>query len=322
MKFIVCSSKSPEVVLAIVKPGMIITLVFLLLGICAVGGFYAFKIASVVPSPVSASAVGGEPVRQLGQHLSDYRKRLTEQKEVLEETKRFTSEHLNAMGVRLGLLQAQVMRLNALGERLTSLSGLNEGEFNFDGVPGQGGAREPLDNLQYDLDNTDLVQMFDNLDGQVARNEQELSVLEALIMDRELDSALHPDGWPMLGGWISSKFGLRRDPFSGSREFHKGLDIANKPGAEIKAAAAGVVSFAGNKPIHGFTVEINHGSNYVTRYGHASELLVSTGERVEKGQSIAIIGSTGRSTGLHLHFEIYKDNKRVNPLQYLSTAKQ
>ncbi len=146
-------------------------------------------------------------------------------------------------------------------------------------------------------------------------------MLEALIADQELDEEQHPSGWPSSGGWISSRYGYRRDPFTGRRAFHSGVDIANKPGSPIKAVADGVVTRAGREGAYGLMVEVNHGNGYHTRYAHASKILVDVGSRVSKGDRIAVVGSTGRSTGTHVHFEVFKDDKAVNPRKFLRAAR-
>lgn len=321
MRVLVFSDHDSEHPRSVVRAGTLIALGVVLIMVCALIGATTFRIAAEYASDheIVVAAVDQASVTQLEQHLVDHRTHIDRQQGEIDQARRFADTHLNALGTKLGLLQAHVMRLNAVGERLTDISGLDEGEFNFNDIPGIGGAGENSETDEFR--HIEFMQTLDGLETQLERNEQQLSVLEALILDRNLDEALYPDSWPMDGGWISSKFGYRRDPFTGKRDFHHGLDVANKPGAHIKAVASGVVSFVGKKPLFGLTVEINHGNDYVTRYGHTSEILVSVGDRIEKGQSIAVVGTTGRSTGLHLHFEVHKGSERVDPLKYLRAAR-
>ena len=142
-------------------------------------------------------------------------------------------------------------------------------------------------------------------------------VLESLLGDRALHAKQHPRGWPLQGGYVSSGFGYRNDPFSGRRAFHQGVDIAGKPGTPIKAVADGVVTYADVKAGYGLMVEINHGNGYITRYAHTLAKLVDVGERISKGEFIAVIGSSGRSTGTHLHFEVLHDGRTINPRSFL-----
>ncbi|MDH3689918.1 MAG: M23 family metallopeptidase [Gammaproteobacteria bacterium] len=139
-------------------------------------------------------------------------------------------------------------------------------------------------------------------------------------MKRDLQREIEPVGWPTKGGWVSSSYGYRRDPFTGQKTFHRGVDIANHPNAEIKAIAAGIATVIRDDPGYGLLLEVNHGGGYATRYAHLMESKVHVGERVEKGQVIGVVGSTGRSTGAHLHFEVLKEGKAVNPREYLKTT--
>jgi len=227
---------------------------------------------------------------------------------------------VNALTARLGALQAQVLRLDALGKRLIDLAGLKKGEFDFDAPPPQGGPEQPtvLDDQAVPLPS--LVQSVDAIDQQLGDREQQLSVLETLLMKRNLLHEVFPAGRPIAGGWISSYFGYRTDPFNGLREFHQGVDLAGKIGDPVMAVAAGVVTFAGNHFGYGNLVEINHGNGFVTRYGHNSVIKVRVGETVSKGQVVALMGSTGRSTGPHVHFEVWRGGHVVDPLKYLNAS--
>lgn len=235
----------------------------------------------------------------------------------LREAERGVEHQLDTIGQRLGQIQAHMARVNALGKRITQMASLESDEFDFDAVPAMGG---PMSAPSSDQTAADLVAALDYLESNVLEKREELEILEALLMDRDLQSKQFPNGWPVQDGWISSRFGYRNDPFSGKRAFHAGVDIASKSGTPIKAVASGVVIASEIKPGYGVTVEINHGGGYVTRYAHALAAMVEAGDRVEKEDVIAVVGSTGRSTGAHLHFEVLRHGKAANPRKYLRAS--
>jgi len=235
----------------------------------------------------------------------------------LKDAGRMVDQQLDTLGRRLGQMQAQMSRLNALGKRLTSMANLAADEFSFDTEPAMGG---PLNETATDQTAADLIAALDTLGRNIKNKAEELEVMEVLLMDRDLRSKQLPSGSPLPEGWLSSGFGYRNDPFTGKRAFHSGVDIAAKAGVTMKAIAAGVVTVSRVKPGYGVTVEINHGNGYETRYAHAKVATVKVGDRVAKGDVVAIVGSTGRSTGTHLHFEVIRDGKKVNPRKYLSAS--
>lgn len=230
-------------------------------------------------------------------------------------------ETINALTARLGVLQAQVIRLNALGKRLVDMAGLEKGEFDFGAPPPQGGPEQPTVLDERPLPLSSLTQSVDQLNRQLDDRQEQLSVLEAMYRHRNLLDEVLPKGRPVSDGWISSYFGYRTDPFNGRREWHPGVDIAGELGEPVVAVAAGVVTYAGKHGGYGNLVQINHGNGFVTRYGHNSKVLVTVGQTVSKGQEIALMGSTGRSTGPHVHFEVWRSGRLVNPIKYLSAAK-
>ncbi len=240
-----------------------------------------------------------------------------QQQQALQAAQDRTREHLDALALRLGQLQTHVLRLNALGERLTELGQLEGEEFNFADEPPRGG----LDAADaQSLSSLDLESEMDSLAWTLEDRERKLKELEELIMDRKLQQEVQPAGRPVQKGWISSHYGYRKDPFTGRKVFHQGVDVAGKKDSDVIAVAAGVVTWAGARYGYGRMVEINHGNGYVTRYGHNGEVLVQVGDTVAKGQTIALLGSTGRSTGPHVHFEVLQDGKPVNPASYLRAA--
>lgn len=230
-------------------------------------------------------------------------------------------EHVNALAARLGTLQAHVIRLDAVGRRLVDLAGLDNGEFNFNNPPSQGGPESVSVFEQPTIKLPGLLQSVDALDKQLEDRGQQFNVLESFFMNRNLLNAVLPAGRPVQDGWVSSFFGFRADPFTGRRAHHDGVDIAGKKGDPIEVVASGIVIFSGERSGYGNLVEINHGNGYVTRYGHNALNVVKEGDRVTKGQVVAMMGSTGRSTGPHVHFEVLRDGRIVNPIKYLSDVR-
>ncbi len=226
---------------------------------------------------------------------------------------------VDAMASRVGTLNAHLIRLDALGRRITDLANLDRGEFDFDKPPPAGGPDADVEHSGAgSVQVPELSVVLDTLEAQLEDRERQLTVLESLMSTRHLDARIQPSGWPIIGGWISSHFGSRSDPFTGRNAFHAGVDFAAPPGSRVVSTGPGVVSFAGYKSGYGYVVEVTHPTGFVTRYGHNSRNLVRQGQTIAKGQAIAIIGSTGRSTGNHVHFEVERDGNRLNPMRYLS----
>ncbi|MEM9172447.1 MAG: M23 family metallopeptidase [Pseudomonadota bacterium] len=244
---------------------------------------------------------------------------LVAQRELLEQARRDAQETLDALAIRIGRTNAHVVRLDALGQRLTEMAGLNEGEFDFDAEPPIGGPEETA--FVDDQDEVGLLAQLQGIDQQLDSRGQQLAVLETMLLNRKVGESTTPAGHPVKGGWISSHFGTRTDPFTGKQARHKGVDIAARAGAEIMAVGSGVVTYSGNRFGYGLMVEIDHGDGYITRYAHNSENLVDVGAEVRKGQVIGLMGSTGRATGPNLHFEVLKDGKLLNPVSFIRGRK-
>ena len=251
------------------------------------------------------------PIDQLGNWSAE----LIRQKGQIEDTKRVLQEKVNALAMRVGQMNANVIRLDALGKRLTRMANLDDGEFDFGHPPAIGGADGGSDGQPAQI--PDLTAMVDDLQMQLSSREQQLGVLENMILTRELNKQVYPEGRPVQEGWISSYFGQRADPFTGYSAVHKGLDFAGPEGTKVTAVAAGLVTYAGERSGYGVMVEINHGNGLSTRYCHNEQLLVKQGDMVRKGQDLALMGSTGRSTGPHLHFEVLKNGVQVDPLRFV-----
>lgn len=241
------------------------------------------------------------------------KRELAAQRAAINEARREAVTHLNALAQRMGQMQAQVLRLNALGSRLTRMAGLDPREFNFSADPAMGGPEKRGSAAM----SPELTASLERLAGNLERQQERLAALENLMLDRKLTAAVTPSGWPVDGGWVSSGFGRRADPFTGQQSMHEGMDIATRLGSQILATSDGLVTFSGEKAGYGLMVEITHDSALVTRYAHTSAALVKVGDRVQKGQAIAQVGTSGRSTGPHLHFEVLRDGNPVNPQRYL-----
>ncbi len=244
-------------------------------------------------------------------HLGDV---LAQQKAQIQELKAQLQLRVDAMAMRLGEVNAHVIRLDALGKRLTEMADIDSREFNFDHDPPRGGASEG-EGVSAAI--PDLSGLLANLEKKVDLRESQLSALENLILTRELKQEIHPEGRPVENGFISSYFGEREDPFDGEETFHKGVDFAGAKGSTVIAVAAGVVTWAGERSGFGKMVEINHGDGYVTRYAHNEKTLVAVGETVKRGDAIGLMGSTGRSTGPHVHFEVLRNGRQVDPLSFI-----
>jgi murein DD-endopeptidase MepM/ murein hydrolase activator NlpD len=249
-------------------------------------------------------------------YVTEWQDEVQQQRAEVARAKASARDHLDALTLRVGQMQAQLLRLNALGERLVSQADIDDEEFNFDALPPVGGPQDASGLASTEL--PDFLAMLDELTTGMDDREQKLSVLERLLMDRSLRARVIPSGRPVTEGWLSSGFGKRADPFTGKQEYHDGVDFAGKEGADVMSVGDGVVTWSGKRSGYGNLVEINHGNGYVTRYGHNKEQLVDVGDTVKKGQMIALMGSTGRSTGPHVHFEVLRNGKPVNPSRYIA----
>jgi murein DD-endopeptidase MepM/ murein hydrolase activator NlpD len=238
---------------------------------------------------------------------------LAEQKKQIEDLKQQLQLRVDAMAMRLGEMNAHVIRLDALGKRLTEMADIDSREFNFDRDPPRGGPEGEGTSAEI----PDLSSMLSQLEQRVDLRESQLSALENLILARELKKEIHPEGRPVANGFISSYFGERSDPFDGREAFHKGVDFAGAPGSNVTAVAAGIVTWAGERSGYGKLVEINHGDGFVTRYAHNERTLVTVGATVKRGEPVALMGSTGRSTGPHVHFEVLRNGRQVDPLSFV-----
>jgi murein DD-endopeptidase MepM/ murein hydrolase activator NlpD len=240
----------------------------------------------------------------------------SQQSNEIAKLKAALQDKIDALSLRLGQLNAHLIRLNALGKRLTEMANISSSEFDFDHDPPQGGPESGA--AVHTADLGDLGSEVDAFDVSIDRRTAQFSALQDVLTGRQLSDEIRPSGRPVREGYISSFFGERADPFDGEEEFHKGLDFAGQLGDDVLAVAAGLVTWAGPREGYGNLVEINHGNGLVTRYAHDSKVFVAVGDTVQRGQTVAALGTTGHSTGPHVHFEVLKDGHQVNPAPYVA----
>lgn len=243
---------------------------------------------------------------------------LADQRQEALKTQQLVHGHLNAMALHLGELQARMMRLDGLGERLAKVAGLQPHEFQSlqpGQAPGRGGAESSLPSRSLSVD--EFSEMLAKLSRQMEERTDQLGVLEALLVANSASRKFMPTLAPVVDGWFSSNFGYRIDPFTGMRSFHDGIDFPADTGTPVVAAASGKVIESGYQPQYGKIIAIDHGNGLVSRYAHASAVYVKEGDLVVRGQRVASVGSTGRSTGPHLHFEVRLHGVPQNPARFL-----
>ena len=258
----------------------------------------------------------GASVGVAGVRTAQLQAKVDKQQSELTAARSSAQREINALAARMGELQAQANRLNALGERLTRVGQLEDGEFDFE-QPVPTGGPGPV----RDMPRNELERDLASLEREYTASGSQLTVIESLLFNRELDRNAVPSRDPIANSYITSNFGGRADPIVGGRQFHKGIDFEADVGDPVLAVADGVVSFAGVRSGYGNVMEIDHGNGYVTRYAHNSRLVGRVGDLVRAGQQIAKAGSTGRSTGAHVHFEVWENGRVVNPRKFLGSRK-
>ncbi|WP_165667252.1 M23 family metallopeptidase [Metapseudomonas otitidis] len=257
----------------------------------------------------ASEAVSADP--RLADALDAQRSEMTQAREDAQR-------QLDAFAAHIAELQARLTRLDALGERVAELAELDASEFDFSLSVGQGGPEDALDAPAYQP--PPFMEVLDQLGERLHSREQQLEVLEQLLGERRLNDATSPAGRPVRQGYVSSPFGVRSDPLTGRLSYHKGVDFAAKAGSDVLAVGAGVVTWSGRKSGYGNLVEISHADGYRTLYAHNQRNLVDVGDLVQRGQAIAKVGSSGRSTGAHVHFEVTRDGEVVNPALYIARS--
>jgi murein DD-endopeptidase MepM/ murein hydrolase activator NlpD len=249
--------------------------------------------------------------------VASWEDQLRAQREGLQSARDNAQANIDALTIRLAELQVRATRLDALGERLVRLAGLDDGEFDFAAVPGIGGPEAEIGIGHA----PDLMAQLDALDGIMAEQESQLRLLDRLMISRQLQEEVTPEGRPITQGWISSSYGMRNDPFTGRRVYHRGIDFAGRPGSDVVAVGGGIVTWAADRNAYGKLVEIDHGNGFVTRYAHNKAFKVQEGDTVRKGQVIALLGQTGRATGPHVHFEVLENGRHINPSRFIKASR-
>ena len=247
--------------------------------------------------------------------IENWRMKIQEQDAVVEELQTDSVARRQAVGRQIADMQARLWRMEALASYMHESSGLPQDEFDFDAQVSQGGPINPEAEV---LNVQNLDSKLANLSERLKQRETELSILDQVLMGVYTQKGAMPAGAPIVKGWMSSPFGERVDPISGKKAWHEGMDFACANGSDVVAVANGIVVFSGRRDGYGLIVEISHGENLRTRYGHHQELLVQAGQSVKRGDVIGLMGSSGRSTGPHVHFEVLKSGKPVNPARYVS----
>lgn len=248
------------------------------------------------------------------QAISKWSLELETQRNELIAAKKKSEQQIQTLSSRLATMQASILRMDAAGNRLLTELGVGE-EFAFDQAPAIGGPENSQSAVNANY--LDVYRELNQLESDIISKEQQLNALEALMFDKEISAGQKISGRPIVKGWLSSPYGNRNDPFTGKKAWHAGIDFAGLAGSDVIATAAGVVTTVGTKSGYGKFIEISHGDGFTTRYGHNKTVNVAKGDMVEKGQVIAAIGNTGRSTGPHVHYEIMKNGKKVNPYKYI-----
>ncbi len=300
MKIILLREKGRSHSIRVLRRTVIVSLISLSL-LTTAGGVFVFQ---GLTRDVADEAV-----------VAGWRERLAQQQAEVDKIRDRSAAESEAVGRQLAQMQARLLRMEALGARVTEVADLEGGEFSFAQPAPQGG---PTSRTEDAVPWPSLLASLDELSSGLKHRENELRVLESLLRDREYRNAVAVAGRPVTWGWMSSPYGKRVDPISGKMAWHAGVDFAGRDGSEVITVASGVVTYAAKRSGYGKMVEINHGDGFATRYGHHAEVLVSAGDIVKKGQVIGTMGTSGRSTGPHVHFEVLKNGRHVDPARYVA----
>ncbi|MBK1853181.1 peptidoglycan DD-metalloendopeptidase family protein [Marinobacter sp. 1-4A] len=250
--------------------------------------------------------------------VAHWQNELGKQKAELASVQQNVQDQVDALTLRLGQIQGRLLRLDALGQRFVESGLVASDEFDFNQPAAVGG---PEDSLPADsFSAPELTRMIDELERKMLDREQQLRLLDQVSSRQKLEDELYLEGRPITWGWLSSRYGYRSDPFTGKRTWHAGVDLAGNEGSDIISVAGGVVTYASERNGYGNLVEVDHGDGLVTRYAHCKTIKVQVGDVIQKGQVLALMGSTGRSTGPHVHFEVIRNGKSENPETYIKRA--
>jgi murein DD-endopeptidase MepM/ murein hydrolase activator NlpD len=281
--------------------------------------------AAVLGIPVAAGVLLGLKLADgrwqllFEDHIADMQNEMTISRQELFEDRQRVNQTLSLMTAKLAQMRASVVRLDALGEQLTELSDMDAGEFDFSAAPGLGGPE--MQSQQGYRSNTDmqidLNSLMQSIGQTLSKREVQLKLLRSTLADKKLIDDRRLAGRPIAHGWQSSAYGMRTDPFTGEQRWHGGVDFAGRLGSDVIAVASGVITWSGEKSGYGKMVEVNHSDGYVTRYAHNQDNIAKLGTVVNKGDVIATMGTSGRSTGPHVHFEVFKNGRVVDPASYI-----
>jgi len=285
---------------------LLVGLLFLAL---VVGTFY-------IGSKIATSQAEASYSELHAQRENQWQHELGMQQADIDAAKKNAEKNLDALSARLSTLQAHLLRLDALGSRLTDIANMSDKEFNMLEPPGLGGPLMKTE--QTSLGVIDFVEALQLVSQRVEDRSEKFGAMESMLLNSNVQAQILPEGSPVTGGWTSSLFGWRTDPISGRKDFHEGIDLAGRSGSNVSSVAAGIVTWSGRHSGYGKMVEVSHGNGYITRYAHNKKNLVVVGDKVEKGQKIAVMGSSGRSTGPHVHFEVIHNGRHVNPRKFVS----
>jgi murein DD-endopeptidase MepM/ murein hydrolase activator NlpD len=259
--------------------------------------------------------ISGENAGLLSGDRQIWTRILSDRESEMDLERQESEAQIVALTTKIAELQARLIRLDALGEKLTAAANLDQGEFDFSQLPALGGPSQSSPDALYST--PDVLAEIDRLSSQIDSRERQLGVIDSLLSNRNLLQEIIVAGSPVATTRVTSGFGYREDPFTGRRAFHAGIDFAAREGTKVTSVAAGIVNWAGRHPEYGNMVEIKHGAGLVTRYAHNKSNQVKAGDVVKKGQVVALSGSTGRSTAPHVHFEVYKNGRVVDPATYI-----
>jgi murein DD-endopeptidase MepM/ murein hydrolase activator NlpD len=272
---------------------------------------------------VAGSFAIGWQARAMGTRLpadlaANWSSQISEQRAELDALRLQARADAQELAGRMDQVEARALRIDAAAAKVGDIAGLDPSEFNFTKAPPVGGPEPASGDEPSEAD--PILASLAAFEARLDERERQMKVLSDLLMAGRQFKKLQSPGWPILNGYISSVYGWRADPFNGRRALHPGIDFAGAAGSDVLAVAGGTVQEAGPTEGYGLTVEVNHGNGYVTRYGHNSRLAVKVGDKIEKGQKIASMGSSGRSTGPHVHFEVLLNGVQVNPAQYIAAG--
>jgi len=251
--------------------------------------------------------------------IAQMQKEIVLQREDVDAGRQQLDNSLSGMTLKLAKMRSRLVRLDALGEQLTQIASLEDGEFDFSSTPGLGGPiRAPLIEIANQAEIQEKVStMFAKLDDSISSRESQLQILQSMLSDKKLKSERMVAGRPIKKGWLSSEYGMRIDPFHGKPQWHAGIDFAGRDGDDVIAVASGIVTWSGDRSGYGQMVEVSHSDGYITRYAHNQKNVANLGAIVQKGDVLAQMGSSGRSTGPHVHFEVFKNGRTVDPASYI-----